>query len=93
MTSNWGRRPARSRASEIPVSPCGQKMKNPRWTGEPRAGARPGPGAGSCWSTAPPGSLYLVIGFILVSVGVLLLNRQKMDQLQQMRPRSRRSVH
>jgi len=52
-----------------------------------------GPTVSEPLSTAPPGSLYLVIGFILVSVGILFLNRQKMDQLQQMRPRSRRSVH
>ena len=52
-----------------------------------------GPTVSEPLSTAPPGSLFMVIGFIIVSVGVLLLNRQEMDRMQQMRMRPRRTAH
>jgi hypothetical protein len=35
----------------------------------------------------------MVIGFIIVSVGALLLNRQSVEQMERMRPRPRRTVH
>jgi hypothetical protein len=44
-------------------------------------------------STPPPGSLYVTIGFILVCVGLLLMNRQKMDQVELLPMRPRRAAH
>ncbi|TLZ95668.1 MAG: hypothetical protein E6J95_01785 [Methanobacteriota archaeon] len=39
------------------------------------------------FQAAPPGSLYLTIGFIMIIVGLLLINRQQMDRRARMRPR------
>src|SRR2546430_10277901 len=52
-----------------------------------------GPTVSEPRSTAPPGSLFMVIGFLIVSVGVLLMNRQQTDQMARMRPRPRRTLH
>jgi hypothetical protein len=46
---------------------------------------QPGPTLSEPLSTAPPGSLYLMIGFIMVCIGLLFLNRQKLEQLERMR--------
>jgi len=40
---------------------------------------QPGPTPSEPLWTAPPGSLYLMIGFIMVAISLLLLNRQKED--------------
>src|SRR5207244_4939765 len=61
--------------------------------GQPDPTGPTGPTVSEPLSTAPPGSLFMVIGFIIVSVGVLLLNRQEMDRMQQMRMRPRRTAH
>ena len=44
------------------------------------APSEPGLDLAGPFASAPPGSLYLVIGFILVIVGILLINRQQMDR-------------
>ncbi len=61
--------------------------------GQPDPTGPTGPTMSEPLSTAPPGSLYLVIGFIIVSAGVFLLNRQSVEQMQRMRPRPRRTIH
>src|SRR5207249_3584901 len=53
--------------------------------GQPDPTGPTGPTVSEPLSTAPPGSLFMVIGFLIVSVGVLLLNREK-DEPPRLRP-------
>src|SRR5438309_1698122 len=53
--------------------------------GQPDPTAPTGPTVSETLSTAPPGSLYMVIGFLIVSAGVMLLNREK-DEPPRLRP-------